>query len=299
MAHFTIALLQMNPHGNDARLNREKGESWCRRAKAAGADLALFPEIWSTGYTYGFEVEHDDVQAYWRSQAIGPDDEYVLRFRELAAELDMAIGLTYLEKWEGAPRNSISVIDRHGEIVLTYAKIHTCDFFAMESSCTPGDGFRVATLDTASGPVQLGSMICYDREHPESARILMLKGAEVVVVPNACSLQALRLGQFRGRAWENAMVVAMTNYASGHKYCNGRSVAYDAEGELLVQAGGEEAIYLAPVDLDALRAYREKTVFGNAFRRPHKYELLDSMEVAPPFAARKSGLGEEWERGER
>ncbi|MFW5743843.1 MAG: carbon-nitrogen hydrolase family protein [Spirochaetota bacterium] len=299
MSQFTIGLLQMDPEGGDAQKNLEKGTSWCRKAKASGADLALFPEIWSTGYTCGFEVEHEDIQAHWRSLAIGRDDAWVRHFRALAAELDMAIGLTYLERWEGAPRNTISVIDRHGEIVLTYAKVHTCDFFPMESSCTPGEGFHVATLDTAAGPVELGAMICYDREHPESARILMLKGAEVVVVPNACSLQALRLGQFRGRAWENAMVVAMTNYASGHTYCNGRSVAYDAEGELLVQAGGGEGIYLAPVDLDALRAYRGKTVFGNAFRRPHKYELLESMEVGPPFAGRKNGFGEAWERGER
>lgn len=299
MAHFTIGLLQMNPEGNDAQANLEKGEAWCRRAKAMGADLALFPEIWSTGYTYGFEVERDDVQQYWRSQAVGPDDGWVMHFRRLARELDMAIGLTYLEAWEPAPRNTLSVIDRHGEIVLTYAKVHTCDFFAMESSCTPGDGFRVATLDTAAGPVELGAMICYDREHPESARILMLKGAEVVVVPNACTLQSLRIGQFRGRAWENATVMAMTSYASGHRYCNGRSVAYDAEGELLVAAGGEEGIYLAPVDLDALRAYREKTFFGNAYRRPHKYELLDSMEVSPPFADRTNGFGEPWRRGKR
>ena len=62
-----------------------------------------------------------------------------------------------------------------------YAKVHTCDFGA-ERALTPGDGFYVTELDTACGLVRVGAMICYDREFPESARILMLKGAELIPV---------------------------------------------------------------------------------------------------------------------
>lgn len=53
----------------------------------------------------------------------------------------------------------------------------------------PGDSFPVASLDTAAGPVQVGAMICYDRESPETARILALGGAEVILVPNACPME--------------------------------------------------------------------------------------------------------------
>ena len=56
--------------------------------------------------------------------------------------------------------------------------MHTCDFGA-ERALTPGEDFRVAELDTACGRVKVGAMICYDREFPESARILMLRGAEL------------------------------------------------------------------------------------------------------------------------
>ena len=49
MAAFTIALLQLLPEGTEEK-NREKGLLWCRKAKAMGADLALFPEMWSCGY---------------------------------------------------------------------------------------------------------------------------------------------------------------------------------------------------------------------------------------------------------
>jgi predicted amidohydrolase len=210
----------------------------------------------------------------------------------------MAVALTYLEEWDGPPRNTVSLIDRTGEIALTYAKVHTCDFFPMESSCTPGDGFEVCSLETAHGPVQVGAMICYDREHPESARVLMLKGAELILTPNACALRDLRLGQFRSRAFENSVAVAMTNYPSPHPHCNGHSVAYGTRGELIVEAGEREGLFLAAFDLKAMRKHRAETFWGNAYRRPHRYELINSMEVDPLWA-RRNGLGEPFERARR
>jgi predicted amidohydrolase len=110
-----------------------------------------------------------EVIARWQAQAIGRDDPFILHFRGLAADLDMAIAITYLEQWDPAPRNTVSIIDRHGDIVLTYAKVHTRDF-TVKYACTSGDGFHVCTLDTAGGPIKVGAMICYDREFPESAR---------------------------------------------------------------------------------------------------------------------------------
>ncbi|TVQ24682.1 MAG: carbon-nitrogen hydrolase family protein [Spirochaetaceae bacterium] len=294
---FTIALLQMLPHANDLGANRDKAVEYCRTAAAMGADLALFPEIWSTGYTEGFDAGRSDARDLWIAQAQPVDGDYVAHFRRLAVELDMAIACTYLQEWDPVPRNSVTLVDRHGEIVFTYAKVHTCDFFPMEAACAPGDDFHVGTLDTSVGPVQIGAMICYDREHPESARVLMLKGAEIIITPNACGLEELRLGQFQARAFENAVGLAMTNYPDGH--CNGHSIAYDAAGRLIVEAGGAEGVYLAPFDLDALRDYRAKTVWGNAFRRPHRYAVITDPDVAAPFDDRRDGHGKPWERTQR
>ncbi len=134
-------------------------------------------------------------------------------------------------------------------------------------------------------------MICFDREFPESARILMLKGAELILTPNSCTLDDGRVGQFRARAFENMVGVAMTNYAAPQ--CNGRSVAFDAvsfeepEGEardtLIVEAGEGEGVYMAEFDIDKIRAYRERESWGNAFRKPRSYGLLTSRGVEPPF----------------
>jgi predicted amidohydrolase len=289
MPQLHIALLQLASHGADLAANLEKGEAFCRRAAAQGADIALFPEMWSIGYTF-FNPETPGDQERWNALAVGSDDPFVTHFRALARELGIAIALTYLERWPGRPRNTVSVIDRRGEILLTYAKVHTCEF-DVERHCTPGDGFPVATLETAAGPVQVGCMICFDREFPESARILMLNGAEIILVPNACGLDAHRLMQFRTRAFENMVGLAMANYAAPQH--NGHSIAVDAvaypeiDGEprdiLILEAGEAEGIYLAPFDLERLRAYREREAFGDAYRRPRLYGRLVETTVHPPF----------------
>jgi len=309
--NLTIALLQMIASGNDIAANQAKGDAFCRRAKAMGADIALFPEMWSVGYTpavatitsgpsddlyrapelwsgSGADVGMPDLVEIWRGLAITRDHPFVLHFQQLAVELEMAIAITYLEAWDEYPRNTMSLIDRHGEIVLTYAKVHTCDFSAHEASLTPGKGFDVATLATAQGAVEVGAMICYDREFPESARILMLTGAEIILNPNACDMNAHRLTQLRARAYENMTGIAMANVA-GPAF--GHSTAYDGacytengyRDSLVIEAGEAEGVYPAYFDLDAMRDYRLRETWGNAFRRPDRYAILASEEVRDPF----------------
>ena len=282
---FRVALLQLRPTGT-AEGNRQKGMEACRRARQMGADLALFPEMWSCGYQIP-----EDLCAL-QGMAISCGDDFVGSFGALAAELDMAIGITLLEAWQPLPRNTLCLFDRHGRQVLTYAKVHTCDF-GEEYRLTPGDDFYVAALDTACGDVQVGAMICYDREFPESARILMLKGAEILLVPNACPMEINRLSQLRGRVYENMVGIATCNYPKGQPDCNGHSSAFDGVAYLpdmegsrdtcICEAGEEEGIWVAEFDLARLRDYRAREVHGNAFRRPWKYGLLTDEQIAPPF----------------
>ncbi len=286
MTTLKIALLQIAPRGT-LEDNLEKGIASCRKAKELGADIALFPEMWSNGYNiYGRPVEE------WKAEAISAGNEFVSVFGELAKELGMAIAVTFLEQYEGGPRNSMVLFDRFGERKITYAKVHTCDF-DVERDLTPGEDFYVTTLDTAYGEVKVGAMICYDREFPESARILMLKGAELILVPNACPMEINRLSQLRARAYENMLAIATCSYPDSVPDCNGGSSLFDGVAYLpelkgsrdtcVLQAGGPEGIYLAELDLEQLRRYRESEVHGNAFRRPKKYGLLLDETVEPPF----------------
>lgn len=289
---INVALLQMTGAGYERSANLVKGETFCRRARSMGAEIALFPEMWSIGMTF-FDPEREGDHERWQALAISREDPFIVHFCDLASELNMAIALTYLEKWNERPRNSVSVIDRHGRIVLTYAKVHTCEF-DLESALTPGDDFPVCVLDTENGDVKIGCMICYDREFPESARILMLKGAELILTPNACTLDEPRLSQFKTRAFENMVAVAMTNYAAPQN--NGHSIAFDGvvypvtDGEsrntLVVEAGQDEGVYLAEFDIDTLRGYRERETWGDAYRRPRLYGSIIDEDVKPPFIRR-------------
>lgn len=281
-----IALLQIAPTGS-LEGNQKKGIAACREAKEQGADIALFPEMWSNGYQiYDREVSE------WKSEAIPADDDFVEEFGKLAKELDMAIGITLLEEYEGGPRNSLVLFDRFGKRQFTYAKVHTCDF-DVERNLTPGEDFFVTTLNTNQGEIKVGAMICYDREFPESARILMLKGAELILVPNACPMEINRLSQLRGRAYENMTAIATCNYPDTVPDCNGGSSVFDGVAYLpelpgsrdtcILQADGKEGVYLAELDVAQLRKYRESEVHGNAYRRPHKYGLLLEDEVVAPF----------------
>lgn len=286
MKHLNIALLQLSPCG-DAESNLKKGIDACKTAKERGADIALFPEMWSNGYNL-----YDRPVADWQAEALPGDGAFVRRFGELAGELKMAVGVTFLERYDGGPRNTLILFDRHGERKLTYAKVHTCDF-DVERNLTPGEDFYVTAIDTDCGEVQVGAMICYDREFPESARLLMLKDAELILVPNACPMEINRLSQLRARAYENMTAVATCNYPATVPDCNGGSSVFDGVAYLpglsgsrdtcILLAGENERIYIAALDLERLRRYRAEEVHGNAFRRPKKYGLLTDTTVREPF----------------
>lgn len=285
MKSLKIALLQLLPEQTQEG-NLQKGIEYCKKAAEMGADIALFPEMWNVGYT--ISSNQDEL----KSNAISADSDFTRAFGALAKSLKLAIGITFLAQHQPRPRNSLRLFDCNGEIALTYAKIHTCDF-GDECALDAGDDFYVADLATAQGNVKVGAMICYDREFPESARILMLKGAEIILVPNACPMEINRISQLRARAFENMLGLATANYPNGKPDCNGHSTAFDgiaytpespvSRDTCILDASESEGIFIADFPIDAMRKYRSEEVHGNAYRRPQKYKLLISDEVDEPF----------------
>ena len=284
MSELKIAFLQLTP-GGSLENNLNIGLDACRRARDLGAHIALFPEMWSNGYDI-----YSRPPEVWKNDAIPADSPYADAFRELAGELSMAIGITLLESCPTGPRNTFILFDRRGKTALKYSKIHTCDF-DVERNLTPGDSFFTAALDTHLGQVQVGAMICFDREYPESARILMLQGAELILVPNACPMEINRLSQLRSRAFENMTAIATCNYPSTVPDCNGGSSLFDGIAWVessphdmqLFLAGGDPGIYIASLDIDRLREYRLTEPFGGTYRHPRKYSILLSEEIRSPF----------------
>ena len=281
MMNFKIGFIQILP-GKSLEENLAIGKEACIEAKNKGADIALFPEMWSDGYFLPQEEEE------LNKLAIEKDSCFITGFRDLAVELEMAIGITFLEKNDTKPLNSIIIFDRTGKEVLHYSKVHTCAF-DLEKVLSGGKDFCTAELDFGRGKVKIGSMICFDREFPESARILMLKGAELILAPNGCPMEINRLSALRTRAYENMVAVATCNYPEGHPDCNGRSTLFDGvpwlrDGEgprdmCVFEAPRTPGVYVAELDLDTLRTHRSEDIMGDKYRHPGKYGILADESV--------------------
>ena len=250
---------------NDLAGTRELGRRIVREAAGAGADLVVFPEMWSTGYALPIDVAH----------ATPVDGPWVEGFREVAAELAVGVAVTLLAEHPGGPTNTTLVIDRLGEVILRHDKVHTLRFDA-EAELTAGTSFETCSFDG----VELGVMTCFDREFPESARELMLAGAELVLVPNATAWNPVRAHQLEARAFENMLAIASVNYP-GDGW--GQSSAYtpvvfDPDGRpldpLMAKAGARPQLVPFRFDLEAIRDWREREVWGTSHRRPDAYARI-------------------------
>src|ERR1700686_4209842 len=283
---FTIALLQIAPEGNDLGKNLEKGTRYCKEAKAQGADLVVFPELWSIGFAT-CPVDKPGMQT-WEASAIDQKSKFFQSFVALARELNLSIAITYLEKHSPKPRKTVSIINSKGEVALNYSKVFICNFgleelhklnpdiraLGCDFNCDAGENFDVCTLVGKEGEVAVGTMICADREFPEAATALRLKGAEIIVVPNSCTWDRLRSSLLEARAFESQLAIAMVNYPAPN--ANGHSQAYTGvawkEGipqqTLLVE--GEEAterIVLVEIDVDAIRNFRKEESWRMGHRK--------------------------------
>jgi predicted amidohydrolase len=271
---FRVALLQISPFGDDQCKNLAKGVQACREAKALGADLAVFPELWNIGST--LSPLDPEGRRRWMASAIDQTSSFFRTFAALARDQEMSIAITYLEAHQPLPRNTVSILNNRGEVVLNYSKVFLCDFgkdeiqkpnpntddIGCDVNCSPGESFDVCTLEGIEGQVTVGAMICADREFPEAATQLMLNGAELVIVPNACTWDEIRTAGFKTRAVDNLVGIAMTNYPGVNR---GSSQAHSCVAwrsglptdTLITKAGEQEQILLATFDVDDIRAFRK------------------------------------------
>lgn len=293
MKSFKIGLVQEKAFANSIDMNLKLGLEYVRKGKELGVDIVLFPEMWSNGYNppyedafdNPFDESYEEERKKWLEEAIDEESNYVKSFREVAKKLKIGVVITYLSKGKKAPQNTALVIDKTGEILMKYSKVHTCDF-SLEALLQGGEEFKVCDFNG----VKLGIMICYDREFPESARILMLKGTEIILVPNACDMNPARINQLSTRAFENMVGVAMANYP-GEKWgnsCAYSPIVFDEIGNYIdnniVKANSlEEGIIVAEFDLDKIRDYRRNETWGNAYRKVKAYDKLIDTKVEEPF----------------
>ncbi|MEM7091477.1 MAG: carbon-nitrogen hydrolase [Actinomycetota bacterium] len=275
----TVAAIQMAA-ATDRDANLDQASTLIRNAAAAGANIVLPSELFSLPmFMFGdWKAEHFE-------SAESLDGPTVTTMRALAAELGIVIPTNIFERSNNAHFDTNVIIDADGSIVGTYRKSHipggppNC-YEKMYSN--PGDtGFTVH--DTVFG--RIGAAICWDQWFPESARIMALRGAELLFYPSAigsdCRLHWQRVMQ--GHAGANLMPLVCANRVGtekgdlGETTFWGHSFIADQTGEILAQAGDTAGFVTAEFDLDAIRHQRhEWAVFRD--RRPDLYGPLLTLD---------------------
>lgn len=272
---FKVAILQMRSAVRDKAGNTKTIISKMEEAAKEGADILLIPECFLTGYVMPIE----------NSEALADDDESIIEISKAAKELGVGVVVTTFTKGQNKPQNSAFVIDKNGDILMKYSKVHTCDF-ADEKCLESGNEFKVCDFHG----IKLGIMICYDREYPESARVLMMKGAEIILVPNDCGSMKPRLQALSTRAYENMVGVAMANPNGEDAGCSCAysPICWDENGKcventILLADETTEGLYYADFDMDKIRWYRTDEMMGNTFRKVKAYGELLNGEIGYPF----------------
>lgn len=272
---FKVAILQKRSSDREMEQNTDTIIANMALAAENKADILLISECFITGYE--LPIAYQD--------ALTDDCEYINRICAAAKQYHIGVIATALTQGAEKPQNSAYVINKDGQILMKYSKVHTCDF-ADERCLESGSEFKVCDFHG----IKLGVMICYDREYPESARVLMMKGAEVILVPNDCGAMKPRIQALSTRAYENMVGIAMANPngANWGNSCAYSPICWDRNGEcvdntILLADDMTEGLYYADFDMNVIRAYRKQEMMGNTFRKVKAYEELMGTDIRDPF----------------
>jgi predicted amidohydrolase len=259
----------------------QKQENLNRMADLIGAvtaDVVVFPELCTTGY---FFTSRQEVEAV-AEPADGSTFQFLRRLADASGALIVA---GFAEKHESRLYNACLIVEPGGRRPQVYRKTH---LFYKETLCfDPGDsGFFVVPLP--SRDVVVGPMICYDWRFPESARVLTLLGADVIVCPSNLVTTAWQV-VMPARAVENKVYLAVANRAGteerdGEKLTfRANSVIYDFEGRVLKQAeGGGDQVLVATVQPSETRDKFFNPINNVLLdRKPHHYRRLTAALRRP------------------
>jgi deaminated glutathione amidase len=252
--------------------NRETAEALIQEATSAGAELVALPELWSC---HGLEKVYRE-----NAEPVpGPTTEFL---GDLARELGVyLLGGSILEGGPDSGRlsNTSTFFDPSGEMTAVYRKIHLFDVKVSDKeyleSANIAPGREIVTAK--AGAATLGLSVCYDVRFPELYRLLALRGAEILAVPAAFTLQTGKDHWeilLRARAVENqAFVVAPAQWGqkADGRWTYGRSMIVDPWGTVLATCPDRNGYALATLDLDYLDRFRtEFPALAN--RRPETYD---------------------------
>jgi predicted amidohydrolase len=275
-----LALCQIKTKAWDVAGNVQRTMDALEEAAAQGAQLAVTPECVFHGY--GFGENREDTRKRQLEIAEPLDGPRISAVRELAAKTGMHIVLGFAERAPGdIIHNSAAIISASGEILDVYRKVHcrTGEHIDHLGAFTPGDRFVTTEITVDGIPFRIGTMICFDREVPESVRCLRAMGAQLVVCPLAWYTESLDEHMdyahnemvTRCRAAENEVFIAVVSHSGRF---NGGSFVVGPGGEKLLQLPEEPEVRVIDIPIEACDKLHAEPFgwMGWGYRRPDVYE---------------------------
>jgi len=263
------AAVQMEPKLGNVEENLDRILAGLEQAAADGAKLVVFPECALSGYGFGSREEG-------LAHAVASDGREVVKVAELARRTQCGCIFGLLER-AGSRLFNACVLIGPDEVKGIYRKVHL-PFLGVDMFVDPGDlAFAVHELEG----LRIGMHICYDGAFPETARVLTLLGADVLVLPtnwpthSECAAEHM----IPTRAMENTVYVMAVNRVgveSGFRFIGASSIA-DPSGTILARAGAEAEQTLF-ADIDPVRSRAKHLV-----RVPGRHEVNRIADRRPGF----------------
>lgn len=252
MSKINVLSLQIACKVGDKKANLQKIKEMLEKNTHTNPDLVVLPEFFSTG------VSHE----VFISQAEEESASETLAFlSNLAKEYKTNIVCgSIIEKEQNKLYNTSYVLNRQGEIIGQYRKIHLFDFFGGKEGECISKGDKTVVVSTDIG--KIGLSICFDIKFPLHFHELMKKGAQIVTCPTAMPVpdntewRALNIV----RASENALFFISSNQCGECEGCPfpfiGNSMITTPMGEIAGALGGEEGVLFSQIDLEYESAIR-------------------------------------------
>jgi N-carbamoylputrescine amidase len=288
MRSITVAALQLALDRGSEQANIDAIADLVGEAAGKGARVIQPPELFSTPYFCREEEE-----ALFSLAKPTAEHPSVIAMQRLAEKLQVAIPTSFFERDGHHYYNTLAMIGPDGTIMGTYRKSHIPDGPGYEEKYyfRPGnDGFKVWDVPGDDGtPVRIGVGVCWDQWYPEAARVMALKGAEVLFYPTAIGSEPYDPDLDTSRMWRRAMqghsvsncmpVVAVNRIGAegsegAEQIFYGHSFITDEWGDLVSEFGREEeGVLVATLDLERAATHRAGMGFFRD-RRPNLYERL-------------------------
>lgn len=269
MPTFKVAAAQMQSVVGDREANLEKARRMIQQAAQAGARLVVLPELFAYDYV---AFTDRDPKLFERAEPL--DGPTIGAMQAAAKEFGVWVLPTVFEKeLAGVCYDTAVLIDDRGQRVGRYRKTH----IALLSSPQSGQekfffkaGSQFPVFDTPFG--RIGILICYDRGFPEAWRTLVLKGAELILIPITTTDQDGFIEMAKTRCFENGVYGVFVNRCGQEewKHFFGGSAIVGPRGHVLAQAEDQEALLIAEIDLSLIEEIRLRLPYLRD-RRPELY----------------------------